>query len=257
VRHDRCGRGRYDTSHFTSRGGHRERGAPGGDDLPPPIGIAPPITSDPSFQPIAPGLFLRRSAPKPIDAYEPYTRACATSARRDTAWSEIDRGRSTTRRTSRCGHRQDVGFPETDADISGRFIRIVIRISTHRRRNGRRTSTRASSTRTLEDGLPSTSRIRRPNPHDVPARGRDRRNKLQPEHVEGTMVLLMIAGIDTTWSAIGASLWHPRAEPRRPEAARERARAHGDRGRGAPAGVRHRSRWPAWSPRISSSRVAP
>src|SRR4030095_8946218 len=33
-------------------------------------------------------------------------------------------------------------------------------------------------------------------------------NKLSIDHVRGTMVLLMIAGIDTTWSAIGASLWH-------------------------------------------------
>ena len=32
--------------------------------------------------------------------------------------------------------------------------------------------------------------------------------KLDPLHVVGTMALLLIAGIDTTWSAIGASLWH-------------------------------------------------
>ncbi|MFI6297810.1 cytochrome P450 [Nonomuraea sp. NPDC050790] len=32
--------------------------------------------------------------------------------------------------------------------------------------------------------------------------------KLTPSHVAGTMALLLIAGIDTTWSAIGASLWH-------------------------------------------------
>ncbi|MGP3920326.1 cytochrome P450 [Nonomuraea sp. 10N515B] len=32
--------------------------------------------------------------------------------------------------------------------------------------------------------------------------------KLAPDHVAGTMALLLIAGIDTTWSAIGASLWH-------------------------------------------------
>lgn len=32
--------------------------------------------------------------------------------------------------------------------------------------------------------------------------------KLAPTHVAGTMALLLIAGIDTTWSAIGASLWH-------------------------------------------------
>jgi cytochrome P450 len=33
-------------------------------------------------------------------------------------------------------------------------------------------------------------------------------SRLQPGHVTGTMALLLIAGIDTTWSAIGASLWH-------------------------------------------------
>jgi cytochrome P450 len=32
--------------------------------------------------------------------------------------------------------------------------------------------------------------------------------KLDPDHVVGSMALLLIAGIDTTWSAIGASLWH-------------------------------------------------
>jgi len=32
--------------------------------------------------------------------------------------------------------------------------------------------------------------------------------KLDPSHVVGTMALLLIAGIDTSWSAIGASLWH-------------------------------------------------
>ncbi|MFC4006276.1 cytochrome P450 [Nonomuraea purpurea] len=32
--------------------------------------------------------------------------------------------------------------------------------------------------------------------------------RLDPSHVSGTIALLLIAGIDTTWSAIGASLWH-------------------------------------------------
>jgi cytochrome P450 len=38
--------------------------------------------------------------------------------------------------------------------------------------------------------------------------------KLAVEHVRGAMLLLMIAGIDTTWSAIGASLWHLASHPR-------------------------------------------
>jgi cytochrome P450 len=37
--------------------------------------------------------------------------------------------------------------------------------------------------------------------------------KLEPIHVAGTMALLLIAGIDTTWSAIGASLWHLAGAP--------------------------------------------
>jgi cytochrome P450 len=37
--------------------------------------------------------------------------------------------------------------------------------------------------------------------------------KLKPSHVVGTMTLLLIAGIDTTSSAIGASLWHLAGHP--------------------------------------------
>jgi cytochrome P450 len=33
------------------------------------------------------------------------------------------------------------------------------------------------------------------------------------DHVGGTIGLLLIAGIDTTWSAIGASLWHLAGNP--------------------------------------------
>jgi cytochrome P450 len=37
--------------------------------------------------------------------------------------------------------------------------------------------------------------------------------KLEPVHVAGTIALLLIAGIDTTWSAIGSSLWHLAGHP--------------------------------------------
>jgi cytochrome P450 len=36
---------------------------------------------------------------------------------------------------------------------------------------------------------------------------------LSPQHVGGTIILLLIAGIDTTWSAIGSSLWHLATNP--------------------------------------------
>ena len=38
-------------------------------------------------------------------------------------------------------------------------------------------------------------------------------NRLAYEHVRGSIVLLLIAGIDTTWSAIGSSLWHLATHP--------------------------------------------
>jgi cytochrome P450 len=38
-------------------------------------------------------------------------------------------------------------------------------------------------------------------------------SKLKPSHVVGTMTLLLIAGVDTTASAIGASLWHLAGNP--------------------------------------------
>ena len=62
--------------------------------------------------------------------------------------------------------------------------------------------------------------------------------QLQPDHVRGTMVLLLIAGIDTTWTAIGASLWHLAQHPedRRRLAAEPELHAH--RGRGVAARLR-------------------
>ncbi|HSM67821.1 MAG TPA: cytochrome P450, partial [Ilumatobacteraceae bacterium] len=38
-------------------------------------------------------------------------------------------------------------------------------------------------------------------------------NKLADEVVEGMIILLLVAGVDTTWSAIGSSLWHLAQHP--------------------------------------------
>ena len=104
-----------------------------------------------------------------------------------------------------------LGFPQEDADSFRRFIRLV-----------------------LEDvDLPSEERETRfaelDNYMDAQieehvARPRDDLTsfllkaeiggrKLTREHIRGTMILLMIAGIDTSWSAIGASLWHLARHP--------------------------------------------
>src|SRR4029078_3869511 len=117
----------YDTEHFTSRSVIVSEVRPGGNDLPAPIGIAPPITSDPPFHAVARRLLLPAFAPKPIDAYEPYTRALCNGLLAATAGkSEID---------AAVDYAQDIplrviakmlGFPESDADIFRKFIRMII-----------------------------------------------------------------------------------------------------------------------------------
>ena len=77
-------------------------------------------------------------------------------------------------------------------------------------------------------------------------------SKLAEEHIRGTMTLLMVAGIDTTWSAIGASLWHLARHP----ADRRRLAAEPElmppRWRNSCAPTR-RSRWLASWPGTSTS----
>ena len=56
-------------------------------------------------------------------------------------------------------------------------------------------------------------------------------------HVLGTLALILIAGVDTTWSGIGSAMWHLADARRRPPAPGRRARADPDRHRGAAAGL--------------------
>jgi cytochrome P450 len=55
------------------------------------------------------------------------------------------------------------------------------------------------------------------------------------DNVLGSLRLLLIAGIDTTWSAIGSCIWHLATHPGRSPAVGEEALAHGDSDRGVPA----------------------
>ena len=68
-------------------------------------------------------------------------------------------------------------------------------------------------------------------------------HRLAYEHVRGSIVLLLIAGIDTTWSAIGSSLWHLATQPRRPRAAGRRPERDDVRASRSSCGRTPRSRW--------------
>jgi cytochrome P450 len=214
VRHEDVAAVAYDTEHFTSRSVVVSEIRPGEGDLPAPIGIAPPITSDPPFHAMARRLLLPAFAPKAIDAYEPYTRVLCKELLDATAGrTEID---------AAVDYAQDIplrviakmlGFPESDAAVFRRFIRMVIEdvdaSAEERQANIDEGELDAYLDVRIEEHLAHPQNDLTTFLLDAEIDG----NKLQPDHVRGTMVLLMIAGIDTTWSAIGASLWHLAQHP--------------------------------------------
>lgn len=99
-----------------------------------------------------------------------------------------------------------LGFPPEDEATFRRFVHEVIE------RVNLPVEERIASFGELDRYLDRQVQEHRDNPRDdlttyllnVEIDG----NKLSVEHVRGSIVLLLIAGIDTTWSAIGSSLWH-------------------------------------------------
>ena len=75
-------------------------------------------------------------------------------------------------------------------------------------------------------------------PHVVPDRRGDGREQLDVFHIAGTMALLLIAGIDTTWSRHRRVDLAPRRQPRRPPAPGGRPGAAAHRDGGAAPGLR-------------------
>src|SRR5260370_6829714 len=74
VTHDLVSEVAYDHEHFTSRWVGVSERRPGPDDLPAPIGVSPPISSDPPFHGVVRRMLLPAFTPKPIGALEPFTR---------------------------------------------------------------------------------------------------------------------------------------------------------------------------------------
>ena len=68
VTHELVSEVAYDTTHFTSRSVIVSERHLGPDDAPAPIGVAPPITSDPPFHAVARKMLLPAFSPKAIAA---------------------------------------------------------------------------------------------------------------------------------------------------------------------------------------------
>ena len=204
----------YDTDHFTSRSVVVSEVKPGPADLPAPIGLAPPITSDPPFHNIARRMLLPAFGPKPIAALEPFTRdLCRQLLDQLDGRRELDAAVDYTRHIPLRVIIGMLGFPQEDADIFRKFIQLVLEDVDQAPVERQATINQGE----IDEYMDAQIAEHRANPRDdltsFLLNAEIDGNKLAPEHIRGTMVLLMIAGIDTTWSAIGAALWHLACHP--------------------------------------------
>ena len=216
LTHDTVNEVAYDTDRFTSRSVVVSVGRPGDLALPAPIGGAPPITSDPPFHNMARRLLLPAFAPKKIEPWEPEIRRLCQELLDEIGDITPARPSSmrpcSTRRTSRSASSGACSAsPAQDEELFRKFVHDVARAD----RRGARHSRGHGRPRHLHHARRSRSTARTPATisrrflMNVEIDGQP----VSDEIAGGMIILLLIAGIDTTWSAIGSSLWHLAQHP--------------------------------------------
>jgi hypothetical protein len=200
----------HDTEHFSSEGvivtGWKPEGLA-------PVGYAPPITSDPPFHATARRLLLPAFSPKEIARWEPAAREACRELLDDLLAGDGDVVDAAAQYAQHIPVRviaEMLGVPREDGDRFRVFIHRIME-----------TPGEGIEGLVYEDTLDwYLTRViddHRATPRDdligfllnAEMDGRP----LSTEHIRGTIGLLLIAGIDTTWSAIGASLWHLAGHP--------------------------------------------
>ena len=201
-----------DTEHFTSRTVVIGNGRPDEMAPPAPIGVAPPISSDPPFHAIARRLVLPAFSPGQVAKLEPLVREYCVRKLDEIGDAEtFNAGSQYAQFISVNVVRQLLGFPEEDEDKFREFVHVVLEGVDHPLEE------RIEEFAPIEEYVIRQIEDHQANPRDdltnyllnVEVGG----EKLAPEHIFGTMVLTLIAGIDTTWSAIASSLWHLATNP--------------------------------------------
>ena len=214
VTHEGVAAVAYDTDHFTSRSVIVSETRPGDGDLPAPIGIAPPITSDPPFHQHARRILLPAFAPKRIAALEPFTRELCRDLLDATAGqTEFDAALEFAQHIPVRVIVGMLGFPIEDADIFRKFIHQIIEDVDMPAEEREALQEQNEIGEYLEARINEHLEHPRDDLTTFLLEAEIEGQKLEPDHVAGTMLLLMIAGIDTTWSAIGAALWHLASHP--------------------------------------------
>ena len=193
----------FDTEHFSSRRvAVREN-------MPPGLGGgASPITSDPPRHHAARRALLPPFTPPQIDKLQSQTRAVCNEL--------IDRFIANPRCDAAKDYAQHIpvriiahmlGVPDQDGDIFRKWIHEIVEagitdFDTLVKAQDEMTAYLAGyvAQRQAQPGDDLISTLLRASYADG--------EPFKPRHVLGSLRLLLIAGIDTTWSAIGASLWH-------------------------------------------------
>jgi cytochrome P450 len=194
-----------DTEHFTSRTIVMTNRRPPRELE--PIGIAPPISSDPPYHAPSRRVLLGAFSPQRIDSLEPTTRAyCRELLDSLQGKDTVDAAEEYAQHIPVRVIADMLGLPHEDGDVFRGFVHSILE----------------GVALPMEERMQGFQRVfeyigpvigdRMANPGD------DLISYLLSCEIDGqpvdpfqaarTVVLLLIAGIDTTWSAIGASLWH-------------------------------------------------
>jgi len=192
----------YDTDHFSSRRiiVRNER--------PEVVQPAPPITSDPPEHKPAKRLLLPPFTPDAVRLLEPRVRAICNELIDD--FIEDDGCDAAAQYSKHIPVRtiaHMLGIPEQDSDMFIKWIHEILELGI--------TDTATLMRAVEEMSIYFMGHIAKRKQHPTDdlisslMNARDKNGQpLSDPHVLGSLRLLLIAGIDTTWSAIGASLWH-------------------------------------------------
>jgi cytochrome P450 len=192
----------YDTEHFSSRRVIVR-------DIRPEItNTAPPITSDPPEHKPAKQLLLPPFTPDAMKKLEPRVRSiCNELIDGFVNDTKIDAAARYTRHVPVRAIAHMLGIPEKDGDLFIKWIHEILELGI----TDDEILMQAVHEMTAYFAGHVAQRKVEPTDDLISTLMQARDTNGQPlsdAHVLGTLRLLLIAGIDTTWSAIGASLWH-------------------------------------------------
>jgi cytochrome P450 len=190
----------HDTDHFSSR--RPSLAMPGSPRRP-----RPPITSDPPLHHGHRRLLLPTFSPKQIAPMEDDLRQfCRRLIDALDGASQADAAHDYSEHVPVHAICRLLGVPESDADLFREWIFRHFQVAP------RSSEVRAALNEEMDDYCRNWLDIRRADPRDdlltVIAHGELDGEPIDPDLGVGYVTLMIIAGIDTTWSAIGSGLWH-------------------------------------------------